>query len=135
VTTNLAVGIADLEGALAPLLDGERHGDRHALVPQPAQLALEVVDDEGEDQPGSVHVALVGRERGQAAAQEGDVHAGVLTGQRGEAVGGHLLAEPEVADEEGAAGGDVVDVQRHGGGGDAHGTSWRGRTNPVQCTP
>lgn len=45
---------------------------------------------------GGVIVALVRGESGQAAAQEDDVHAGVVACQGGEAIGCHLLAEPEV---------------------------------------
>ncbi len=43
------VGIADLEGALAPLLLGQWHGDGHTLVLQPGEFPFDVVDDEGED--------------------------------------------------------------------------------------
>jgi hypothetical protein len=52
------VGIANLEGPLAPLLLGERHRDRHALGLQPSQLTLEIVGAEREDGPGHVIVAL-----------------------------------------------------------------------------
>jgi len=58
-----------------------------------------------------VLVALVVGQHLQAPAEEGDVHPGVLAGQRREAVGGHLLAEAEVLDEEGTGRGDVLDVQ------------------------
>ena len=73
------------------------------------------------DQAGGVGVALVIGQQGQAAAQEDDVHPGVLACQGGEAVGGHLLPEAEVADQECRRGGHVGDVEGHGGGGDLHG--------------
>lgn len=63
------VRIADLERALAPGLHGQRHGDRHALALEPRELALEVVDDEREDQPGGVFVALVGGQGRKPGAQ------------------------------------------------------------------
>ncbi len=44
-----SVGIADLEGTLAPLLLGQWHGDGHTIVLQPGEFPFEVVDDEGED--------------------------------------------------------------------------------------
>lgn len=47
-----------------------------------------------------VAVTLVGGQRRQTPAQKDDVHPRVLPGQRGEAVGGHLLAETEVLDED-----------------------------------
>ena len=42
-----AVGVAYLEGALAPLLGPQRHGDRDALGLQPGQFALQIVHLEG----------------------------------------------------------------------------------------
>src|SRR5262249_38637095 len=54
-----AVRVADLERALAPLLGPQRHRDRDALGLQPGQLALQVVHDEGEDQPAGVVIPLV----------------------------------------------------------------------------
>ena len=69
-TTSLddnTVGVADLEGALAPLLGSERHGDDDPLVLQPGQLHFEVVDVEGENQTGGVDITLVGGQGWQAA--------------------------------------------------------------------
>jgi len=40
-----------------------------------------------------------------------DVHPGVVTGQGGEAVGGHLLTEPEVCGQKRAGRRDAVDVE------------------------
>jgi hypothetical protein len=41
-----AIGVGDLERALAPGLLAQRHGDVHALLAQAGQLTLEVLDDE-----------------------------------------------------------------------------------------
>src|SRR5262245_63196839 len=45
------VRVTDLERALPPLLDGQRHGDCHALGLQPGQLALQILDDEARIRP------------------------------------------------------------------------------------
>jgi hypothetical protein len=109
-----AVGVSYLKGAFPPLLDRQRHGDGDALGLQPGQLALEVVNNEREDQPGGRRVALVLGQRLQASPQEDDVDPGVVAGQGCEAVGRHLLMEPQVGGQERAGRGDVVDVERHG---------------------
>src|SRR6201995_3346966 len=54
-----AIGVGDLERALAPGLLAQRHGDVHALLAQAGQLALEVFDDERQDQSGGVGIPLV----------------------------------------------------------------------------
>jgi predicted DNA-binding protein with PD1-like motif len=58
-----------------------------------------------------VHVALVGRQGRQPAAEEDHVHTDVVAGQRGEAVGGHLLSEAEVLLQEAAGRSGVLDVE------------------------
>src|SRR5712691_2259353 len=45
-----AIGVGDLERALAPGLLAQRHGDVHALLAQAGQLTLQVLDDERQDQ-------------------------------------------------------------------------------------
>src|SRR5215831_10702882 len=118
-----AVRVGDLEGALPPLLDCQRHGDGGSLRAQPGQFPFEIIDDKGEDQAGGVVVTLIIGQRFQAPAEEDDVHRGVLAAQRRKAVGGHLLAEAEVLGEEGTGCGDVLDIQGHGRSGDMHGLS------------
>ena len=138
-----AVRVAHLEGALAPLLGPQRHGDRHALGPQPGQLALQVVHLEGEDQTARVVIALVVGQHLHAAPQEHHVHPGVRAPQRGEPVGRHLLGEPEVRGQEPNGRGHVVHIQRYCRGGDLHrlslGLSLQGlpqlcTSYKVQCT-
>jgi hypothetical protein len=109
-----AVGVAHLEGALAPLLGPQRHGDRDAFGLQPGQLALQIVHFERQDQPAGLGVPLVLGQHLEPAAQEHHVHAGVRPGQGGEPVGRHLLGEPEVGGQEPNGRGYIVHVQRHG---------------------
>src|SRR5580704_15380231 len=122
-----AIGVGDLERALAPGLLAQRHGDLYALPTQAGQLTLEVLDDERQDQARGTGVALVVGQQGQATAQEGDVHPGVLASQGGEAVCSHILPEAEVAGQECSGGGDVGDVEGYGGSGDLHRRASSGR--------
>jgi hypothetical protein len=52
------------------VLDGERHGDGHALGLQPGQLGVQVLDREGQDQAAGVLVAPVVGQRGQPPAED-----------------------------------------------------------------
>lgn len=57
-----AVGVGDLEEALAPLLREQREGDRGALGLESGVLGVEVGDGEGQDRAGRALVPEVGRE-------------------------------------------------------------------------
>jgi len=76
-----------------------------------------------------VHVALVGGQGREAAAQVDHVDPGVVAGEGGEAGRGHLFVEPEVLHQERTGRRDVLHVQRHGRRRDLH------RLLLVLCTP
>ena len=116
-----AVRVAHLERPLTPLLDGQRHGDRHALALEPGQLALQVVDDERQDQPGGVLVALVGGQGRQAAAA-GRSRSCPASSRASEANPAAAISSrnPKCSDQERARRRDVLHVQRHGRRRDPH---------------
>src|SRR5690606_26888958 len=114
------VGVPDLERALTPVLGRERHGDRHPLLLETGELALEIGDDERQDLPLGVHLTLVVRKRGQTDPEVDDVHPDIRATQRVETVGRHLLGESEVVDEEAGGRGGVGNVEADGGRTDLH---------------
>ena len=80
-------------------------------------------DGEGQDQTGRPLVALLRGQDLDAALQQDDIDRGVVARQRGEAVRGRDLRIAEVGEQKVARGGDVVDGQGDGGGGDVDGFS------------
>src|SRR5690625_7225149 len=57
-----AVGVADLERAFTPRIDGEWHGDRDPFRFESGEFAFQVLDGEREDHSRRVSLALVFRE-------------------------------------------------------------------------
>ena len=118
----------------SPLLGFDGRLDRDALGPQAVVFAVDIVDDEHHQQPlARVARDAGGLERGEAGTQVDHVHARVGPLHVDESVGGHLLGEAEVIDQELGGGLRVGDVEREGGSGDLHGFSSM-TMNSVRCT-
>lgn len=118
-----AVGVGDLEQPLAPGLFAQGHGDGCTRRAEALLVVGDAGDGEGQDQAGRPLVALLRRQDLDAALQQDDIDGGVVARQRGEAVRGRDLRIAEVGEQKVAGGGDVVDGEGDGGGGDVDGFS------------